>query len=59
MGLIKFHERFITLSELAKTRKQHANAVRVLLQQEGVSEFTDGGKQYGPIYERMAVEHML
>lgn len=54
-----FHEKFIVLSAIAKTRKQHANAVRVLLQQESVSEFSDGGKQCGPIYDRLTVEHML
>jgi hypothetical protein len=47
-----FHDRFVTLSTLARETGRHRNTIRALLAAAGVPRFTEAGKEFGPVYLR-------
>lgn len=54
-----FHEQFITLRILAKTKGETWQSLARKLRDAGISTFSEGGIDFGPVYLKSEVETAL
>lgn len=58
-GQVRLNERFISLRELGLTAGLSLSALRACLASEAIAPFGPDGRNYGPLYQRQDIQHLI